>query len=253
MKIHNPGTMHIKELRNLWQEAFGDTEEFLDKFFNTAFSTKRSMCITKGKSVLAALYWFDCLCRNKKVAYIYAVATRKSHRNQGLCAKLMESTHALLKEKGYKFALLVPGSKGLFGMYEKLGYKTCTHTDEFEISSPAEPCDIKKLSKEEYKILRRQSLFEDDVIQENENLDFLETFTEFYSGDDFLLACHKENNTLIVSELLGNKKKAESITAALMCKKGTFRTKGAKRAFSMIYDFSEGAFKAPAYFGLAFD
>lgn len=38
MNIDAPFTSQFSDLRNLWQEAFGDTEEFLNAFEATAFS-----------------------------------------------------------------------------------------------------------------------------------------------------------------------------------------------------------------------
>ncbi len=46
MKIDFPVPKQYKQLTALWQEAFGDTEEFIDGFFCTAFSPARCRCIT---------------------------------------------------------------------------------------------------------------------------------------------------------------------------------------------------------------
>ena len=84
-------------LRQLWQQAFGDSDAFLDKFFQVGFSFDRCQCIRHGADIAAALYWFDCTWNSKKVAYIYAVATDKAHRGKGLCRRLLEDTHAHLR------------------------------------------------------------------------------------------------------------------------------------------------------------
>ena len=38
MIIDAPQKEHLNGLRNLWKEAFGDTEAFLDGFFENVFS-----------------------------------------------------------------------------------------------------------------------------------------------------------------------------------------------------------------------
>ena len=60
MIIDHPTTTQIPQLRSLWKEAFGDSDAFLDIFFQRAFSPQRCCCVTQGDAVVAALYWFDC-------------------------------------------------------------------------------------------------------------------------------------------------------------------------------------------------
>ena len=132
MIIDNPSEKDFPSLLNLWKEAFGDSDEFINTFKETAFSTKRSRVIKKDDEVLAALYWFDCTVYGRPIAYIYAVATLKAYRGQGLCKRLMIDTHTHLKNSGYEGAILVPGSKELFEFYKNLGYKTCTYIKTVE-------------------------------------------------------------------------------------------------------------------------
>ena len=253
MKINNPDSTQIPQLRTLWQEAFGDTEKFLDLFFGTAFDTKRAVCITENEEVLAALYWFDCTCNGEKLAYIYAVATSKKHRFKGLCRQLMDYTHTELISMGYKAAILVPGSKELFDMYEKLSYKICSFIEEFTVAASDKIATLAPITKEEFATLRKKYLPENAVVQENESLDFLGSYAEFYKGDDFIFVCSKDKDKLVVSEILGNEEPAASITRALGCESGFFRTVGNLRPFSMWCDFSGGKLSPPKYFGLAFD
>ena len=92
-KIGEPLPSQQKELRLLWKEAFGDDDTFLDTFEATAFSSSRCRCATINSRVVAALYWFDCSMNEKKIAYIYAVATSIKFRGQGICHALIEDTH----------------------------------------------------------------------------------------------------------------------------------------------------------------
>ena len=109
----------IPRLTDLWQEAFGDSREFIGKFFRTGFAPERSAVADGGAG---ALYWFDCLWKGKKIAYIYAVATQKKSRGKGICGKLMAYTHQVLKDRGYAGAILVPADENLSQMYGKMGY-----------------------------------------------------------------------------------------------------------------------------------
>ena len=251
MKIRNATSGDIPALRSLWQEAFGDTDPFLDSFFSAAFAPERSRCVFVGDALAAALYWFDCTVGDAKIAYIYAVATAAAHRGQGLCRTLMDSTHAHLQTLGYAGAVLVPGEASLFEMYEKMGYQVCSHMGAFSCAAGA-PLPLREVSADEYAILRRQLLSDGGVVQEKENLAFLQTFARFFAGEGFLLAADLSGEALSCIELLGNSRLAPEIVAALGKKQGSFRCPGNDRPFAMFLPLQDGA-PVPTYFGLAFD
>ena len=243
MRIDYPEESRIPALRQLWQEAFGDTDTFLDKFFATGFSADRCQCCIADDTLAAALYWFDCRLDDRPIAYLYAVATKKAFRKQGLCRKLMDNTRQLLASLGYAGILLVPGEPGLFAMYEAMGYETCCHVREFTCRRSEESVALQVISPEEYAARRREFLPAGGVVQENENLQFLQSISTLYAGDGFLYA---EG-----AELLGNTDAAPKILAALGKEKGSFRCPGKEKPFAMYLPLAEGA--APSYFGLAFD
>ena len=243
MRIDYPEEAQIPGLRTLWKEAFEDTDAFLDCFFSTAFAPDRCRCVTVENQAAAALYWFDCRQEDRPVAYLYAVATAKAFRNQGLCRKLMEDTRQLLARLGYAGILLVPGEKGLFAMYESMGYQTCCRVREFTCRSSETPVALRSVTPEEYAALRRTLLPAGGVVQENENLQFLGSISRLYAGDGFLYA---ED-----AELLGHADAAPGILAALGKEKGSFRCPGEEIPFAMYLPLAQG--DSPQYFGLAFD
>lgn len=246
-----PKPQHISDLRALWKEAFGDTDAFLDIFFQTAFAPERCRFVLLEDKVVAALYWFDCLYEKKPVAYIYAVATAKAYRGQRLCRRLLENTHQYLSKQGYEGALLVPGSEALFRFYERNGYKTCCHYQTINCISEAQNITFREITSTEFAPLRRQFLPDGSVIQEKENLDFLQTQAHFYVGADFLLTAYGGGDTLYGIELLGNCDIASGVVHNLGYKKGIFRTPGSEIPFAMYTSF--GSFTPPSYFGFAFE
>ena len=143
--------------RRLWQEAFGDSDEFLDMFSSVAYAPERSRTISVDGDLAAVLYWFDCEYDGKKIAYIYAVATAKAYRGRGLCHRLMTQAHQHLRDNGYVGAILVPGSKELFDLYADMGYKVCSYMSEI-ICEAEGVVACKEIDKSEYAKLRRQFL-----------------------------------------------------------------------------------------------
>lgn len=252
MVIKHPSPARIGALRKLWSTAFGDTEEFLDAFFGGAFAPERCLCISEGETAAAALYWFDCLCEGRKLAYIYAVATHPDHRGKGLCRRLMAQTHAILARRDYAGALLVPQDAPLRKMYANMGYRECTRVREEFCAAADAPVSIRRIGPEEYAALRSMYLSAGGVVQEGENLRFLSSMAELYAGEDFLLAAAEVENVLWGMELLGSRDAAPGILKALGFGEGTFRIPGDEIPFAMYLPLSGDAAE-PSYFGLAFD
>lgn len=252
MKIDFPTPAQGKQMVALWQEAFGDSLEFIEGFFCTAFSPARCRCVTIDGRVVAGLYWLDAEKDGLRYAYLYAVAVAKSHRGQGIGRILMEDTRAHLAYRGYDGILLYPQNEGLRNMYEKMGYETCTTVFRFTCEAGAEPVALRRIDRDTYAELRRTYLPEGGMIQENENIAYLEMMAFFYAGEDFLLAASKEGQTLKAPELLGNADAAPGILAALRCTEGTFQTPGGDIPFAMYLPLSKKA-KRPGYFGLVFN
>lgn len=251
MIIDAPSQRHYPQLWQLWQEAFGDTEEFLEAFQKTAFSPDRCRCVLESDRVAAALYWFDCTCRGNRVAYIYAVATAKAHRGKGLCAALMESTHAHLKTQGYSGAVLVPAEESLFCYYEKCGYQICSHAATVECRAGEQFLSLRRVFPEEYAALRRSLLPEGSVLQEGVNLSFLAAQAGLFTAKGLLLAASIQDGHLIAMEYLGDPALCPAIVLSLNCTHGSFRIPGGETPFAMYLPFDEAP--PPTWFGLAFD
>lgn len=253
--INFPSESQIPMLQHLWQEAFHDTDEFLNLFFKRAFEPHRCRCITKNDNheILAALYWFDCRYMDRPIAYIYGVATAQAYRGHGICSKLLQDTHIYLANLGYEGAILVPGCEKLFQFYQKNGYQYCTNIRELHCRADLEESTLIPIDKAEYARLRKLLLPTGSVIQENENMDFLDAQVTFYMGLGFLLAAHRNKDTLYGTEFLGDISSAPAILHTLGCEKGTFRTPGCGKPFTMYHPLGNTVLSAPNYFGFAFD
>lgn len=252
MNIDKPASRHIQGLKALWHEAFGDSDSFIESFFDTAFTSDRCLVVTEGNELIAALYWFDCSSMGKKIAYIYAVAVAKAHRERGIGKRLIESAHLRLGSLGYEGSMLVPGGKELFGFYKKLGYRTVGCKSKITCRSSNKSTIVRSIGIEEYASLRLNYLPKGGVVQDKENLGFLERQAKMYAGVDFLLAARIADKRLLGIELLGNVDVAADIVCSLGCQEGEFYTVGDDIPFAMYYSLGDKEF-SPSYFGLAFD
>lgn len=241
----------LSQLRQLWQEAFGDSEETIKDFFATGFCPDRYHYICHGDTPVSALYWFDCQLEGQKIAYIYALATRKSHRGQGLAHRLMAETHEILKEQGYAGSVLVP-AEGLSPFYAEIGYRTVGYIHPFICQAGGEPVALREIDTDEFARLRRKYLPAGGVLQEGPALDWLHTYAKFYAGEDFLFSAATEGDTLLVQEFLGNTAPAQGILVTLGLTSGRFRTPGTGQDFAMFLPLTPDC-PTPSYFGLALD
>ena len=251
MTIDAPKPAQMIQLRQLWKEAFGDSDAFLDSFFTIAFSKERCRCVVEDDRPVAALYWFDCGYEGEKLAYLYAVATAKDHRGQGLCRLLLENTHEHLKNKGYAGTILVPASDALGQMYGRMGYLPGSTVSEWSCPAGERETPVRLLSKDVYLRRRRELLPGDAVDQEGPLTDLLAEQCGLFGGEDFLLAAWTEDGVLYAEEFLGDRGSAPGIVKALGAIRGVFRTPGSEKAFAMYCPLEETCPKI-GYFGIAF-
>lgn len=250
MRPAHPTFEQIPLLRQLWQQAFGDTDAFLDGFFATAFAPDRCLCIGDGAQMLSAAYWLPVELEAGKGAYIYAVATAENHRGKGLAHALMAAIHQQLREQGYVAAVLVPAKPGLEQFYGAMGYRLFGGIHTFCALAKSPVVALQEIGGAEYAARRKAYLPAGAVVQEGDSMAFLESYARLYTGEDFVLAAYREENTLVGLELLGNAEKAPHILQALGATQGTFRIPG-DAPFTMWLPFQKC--QEPTYFGIAFD
>lgn len=243
-------TKTLSGLKYLWKEAFEDTDEAIDLFFRTGFSEDRCAFTCEEGQVVCALYWFDCLWKGKKLAYIYALATRKSHRGKGLAGALLTDTHRLLKQKGYHGVILKP-AEGLFPFYQRLGYALSAYISRFSAESGSTPAELKELSADDYAARRRHFLPEDSVLQEGAALEFLHTYARFYEGPDCLVASGR--NTPVIFEYLGDTAAASGVLRCLGIPHGGMLTPGRDVPFAMYHPLVFEGEQGPGYLGISLE
>ena len=252
MNSDYPKLHQIPQLRKLWKEAFGDSDVFLDAFFEYGFSPRRCRCMIEQETVVSALYWFEVTYHSQRFAYLYAVATAAYCRGRGLFRTLLEDTKQVLADEGYDGILLVPESEALRRMYEKLGFECCTTVDRLLISAAEKPAAVEKIGTETYAALRRQMLPEGGVLQEGEMLRFLASQCHFWAGEGWLATGQIYDGKLVCQEFLGNREAAGGLVKALGVPVGTFRMEGKMMPFAYLLPLKSDC-EPPAYFALALD
>lgn len=252
MRIDFPKTEQIPDLKQLWQRVFRDSDAFLDSFFALGFSPDHCLCAMEENKLLGAMYWLDHSCRDRKIAYLYAVATAPEARGQGICRNLTQQARHVLTRQGYAGIVLVPAEPGLFAMYEKLGFTPSSGVKEIACLSGKTPLSLRALGPAEYNSLRNSLLPEGSAELEAQALAFLASQAEFFTGEGWVLAAYRQKSTLTGLEYLGDSDLLPGILKALGCTQGTFRIPGTTRNFAMFAPLVPGE-KSPVHLGFAFD
>ena len=247
-----PQEKHIPQLRSLWKEAFEDTDAFLDGFFEYGFSDRRCRCIFDGDVPVSVLYWFEAAYQNQRFAYLYAVATAKSHRGRGLFSALLEDTKKILTESGFDGILLHPATESLGKMYGKLGFFPCTTVDVHHVCAADQPIEMREIGPVEFANLRRSLLPAGGALQEGHTLRFLASQYHFWAGEGWLAVGQVYDGELVCQEFLGDRSLLSGLVRALQVGEGTFRTPGKAHPFVWALPLKEGC-RLPDYFALALD
>lgn len=247
----------IPELRELWKEAFGDSDAYLDTFFSVAFSSRRCRVAVGNGQIMGALYWFPCTCRGQSLAYVYAVATRRDCQGKGVATALMEDLNKDLEMSGISGIILVPGSTELVRFYAKRGYRPCANQGRIRAIADGLRTPIKMVSPRRYGELRKDLLPLNGVVQEGVNLDFLAQNVNLYAGKDFLLAAVRQpDGTVLGLELLSKTpmKHIPGILKTLKAEEGVFHVPYEKgRPFALFRPLKDWEGEVPGYFAFAFE
>ena len=147
----------------LYREIFPeDTEEFLDFYYRER--PKRILAMEEDGEIIAMLhlnpFLFSFFGKEITASYIYAVATRKDKRKQGIMGELLSYSFQLLKEEGEAFCFLLPVMEKIYTPY---GFQTVAKfiTDEpetFRESEEKAGKDTKLLLSEKADVLKAEKL-----------------------------------------------------------------------------------------------
>ena len=108
----------------LYREVFPeDTEAFVDFYYRER--PKRILAMEEDGEIIAMLHLNPFLLsffgKEIKASYIYAVATKKEKRRQGIMGELLRYSFTLLKEEGEAFCILIPVAESIYSPY---GFRT---------------------------------------------------------------------------------------------------------------------------------
>ena len=124
-------TTEQREMRQMWHEIFGDEIAEIDTFM-LCHDDALPFIHKENGEVVSMLFVVPLEMWGKRVAYIYAVATKPEFRGRGIASSLLKGAmrQICIGEK-YDIMALIPSSTESKRLYERLGFEDCQLPMEF--------------------------------------------------------------------------------------------------------------------------
>lgn len=176
-----------KAIQALWKTCFSDDAAETDIYFET-YGTGNCYIAKEGKTLLAMVLYFPTeliLSGGESVscAYLYCFCTSPDWRGKGIGRELLHFAEAELKKLGFACTALVPSETGLFGFYERYGYKTAFGCTRTEITAGKTPASAEPVSANRYLQLRQMLLWENCLMYDERELGFCKALYRFCGGE----------------------------------------------------------------------
>jgi predicted acetyltransferase len=132
----------IPAAKQLWMDAFGDSEAFVRFYFENKFDPGRSLGAFDAGRMAGDLTMQDMTVRMRgarmKTGFLAGCATRPEYRNRGVMRELLRAQMARMNEDGYALCHLHPF---LHAFYRKFGWETVSFMREGTVrpAAPASP------------------------------------------------------------------------------------------------------------------
>lgn len=117
-------TDDTKQIINIWQQAFGDTDEEI-LFFVENCNNKSCLGFFEGERLVSMMYLVDCICDDERSKYVYAACTLENLHGKGYMSRLLEYC-----KENFKSFCLIPADERLVDFYYRRGL-----TDKTEINN----------------------------------------------------------------------------------------------------------------------
>ena len=116
-------TPEQRQMRQVWHDIFGDEEAEIDSFL-VRHSDAMPLIHKENNVVVSMLFMVPLQMWDKRVAYIYAVATQPEYRGRGIASKLLKEALQLIETNGeFDLVALIPSSTESKRLYERLGFE----------------------------------------------------------------------------------------------------------------------------------
>ncbi|WP_099187374.1 GNAT family N-acetyltransferase [Tepidibacter mesophilus] len=134
MKIRFAYNEDIQEIKNMWRYCFGDTEEFMNYYFENKYKCENTLVVEDNDRIISSLQLNQYKIKiNNDIydtSYIVGVSTLPEARGGGVMSNLMRTTLNELYNKKQVISILMPID---YRLYRRFGYEHCYDQINYEI------------------------------------------------------------------------------------------------------------------------
>jgi len=127
-----------QQIIDLWKVSFGDSDEFIQLFFDRVYKDEHTLVVKKNGMVISALqilpYEMTYCGTIIPAGYICGVCTLPSERGKGFINQLMFKSLEEMRNRDYALAILIPASPQLFDLYRRYEFANAFDYSIEEIS-----------------------------------------------------------------------------------------------------------------------
>lgn len=176
-------------VKALWMEAFGGPSGYADLFLQHRAELQNTLLYLQEDALCGMLFLLPCRLTfgsvSYRCAYLYAVATGREHRGQGVSTALLDAAYRLCGERGYHLCALAPATHSLFGFYQKRGYSTQGFAKRLvldRVAVTAAPL-LSQITSEELVSMRKEAFGNAYLEWDRSALDYSVTENKYQGGD----------------------------------------------------------------------
>ena len=120
MNIRFSDKTDILQLKHIWKVCFGDSDDYIDTFFQHLYAPGQTVVACSGKTAIGVVYLLKASLLHTEFLYGYAIGVLPDFRGNSVCQKMLEFIHKEAKQKNFLFGLH-PANDKLFSFYKRIG------------------------------------------------------------------------------------------------------------------------------------
>jgi len=194
----------IAGLKEIWKNAFGDPDWYINFFFENRFEPENTMVFMEDGKPVSMFFMLPAQINSdgsyKNAFYIYGVSTMGEYQGRGYSRALLKSLNDNMPT-GVSVTFLTPATSSLFDFYKKQNYKKAFSLKEMNLTAedlaeiPLYLGDLKSPTAAEYAACRDAAFDAHGYIKWDERaIKYMLAENELLGGKAYISSnCNPEN------------------------------------------------------------
>ena len=161
--IRRAQPQHIPQMVRLWCSSFGDSEQFVQSFYEYWFPRSITFAALDGSTVAGIVHRLPITVRmhgqSRKAYYLYAGGVDPDYRHRGIFRALLAEIFTICRREN-RPAFQIPAEESLVPYYKSIGFRPLPVCREAKLDPPAQTdaeAVFTPLTAERFHALRRQA------------------------------------------------------------------------------------------------